>query len=285
MVFLAVSGGRIIGILPDVPHCTGLQILYRQKPMHRIKEAAENSQLRLAPQQISPYPFGKDCHSRSDMITANYDIARYNMAYQQIRPWDVWDDLVLDVMQELPREQFVPHAYRSLAFADTRIPLGHGELMMEPKMEARMLQALAVNPSDQVLEIGTGSGFVTACLARLGNAVSSYDIHDDFIQSAEEKLAMQGINNVHLNLGNGFTAELPKEGFDVIAVTGSLPEYSDKYEQFLAPGGRLFMVVGGSPVMEAMLITRHGEEFIQDHLFETDLPPLKLLPQPSRFSF
>jgi len=219
------------------------------------------------------------------MITVSNKDARYNMAYQQIRPWDVFDDQVLDIMQSLPREQFVPHAYRSLAFADTRIPLGHGQVMMEPRLEARMLQSLAIKPSDQILEVGTGSGFVTACLATLGNSVTSYDIYDAFIKTAEEKLAMQGINNVHLHLGNAFAAELPKEGFDVIAVTGSLPAYSDQCEQFLAPGGRLFMVVGTSPVMEAIRVTRNGDEFVEDHLFETDLPPLELLPQPSRFSF
>ncbi|WP_308214430.1 protein-L-isoaspartate O-methyltransferase [Thiolapillus sp.] len=219
------------------------------------------------------------------MMTVSNRDARYNMAYQQIRPWDVFDDQVLDIMQSLPREQFVPHAYRSLAFADTRIPLGHGQVMMEPKLEARMLQSLAVRPSDQILEVGTGSGFVTACLASLGNSVSSFDIYDAFINTAKEKIAMQGINNVHLHLGNAFAAELPREGFDVIAVTGSLPAYNDQCEQFLATGGRLFMVVGTSPVMEAILVTRHGDEFVEEHLFETDLPPLELLPQPSRFSF
>lgn len=219
------------------------------------------------------------------MITVSNKNARYNMAYQQIRPWDVWDDKVLDVMQELPREQFVPHAYRSLAFADTRIPLGHGQTMMEPKQEARMLQSLAIKPSDQILEIGTGSGFVAACLATLGNTVTSYDIYDAFVQTAIEKLSLQSINNVHLHAGNAFTAELPKEGFDVIAVTGSMPAYSDQCEQFLAPGGRLFMVVGEPPIMEAILITRHGDAFVEDHLFETDLPPLELLPQRSHFSF
>ncbi|WP_457673715.1 protein-L-isoaspartate O-methyltransferase family protein [Thiolapillus sp.] len=219
------------------------------------------------------------------MPELNLDKARYNMAWQQIRPWNVFDDRVLDVMQKVPREQFVPHAYRSLAFSDTRIPLGHGQVMMEPKLEARMLQSLAVKPSDHVLEIGTGSGFVTACLASLGNSVVSYDIYEALVNTAQEKLALQGINNTHLHLGNGFSAELPEGGFDVIAVTGSLPRYDDRLERLLTPGGRLFMIVGTSPVMEAMLITRHGDEFVQDFLFETDVPPLELLPEPSGFSF
>lgn len=219
------------------------------------------------------------------MPQLNMDKARYNMAWQQIRPWDVFDDRVLQVMQDIPREQFVPHAYRALAFSDMRIPLGHGQVMMEPKLEARMLQSLAVKPSDQVLEVGTGSGFVTACLATLGNSVVSYDIYEALINTAREKLAMQAANNVHLHLGNAFLAELPEGGFDAIAVTGSLPRYDDRLERLLAPEGRLFMILGESPVMEATLITRHGDEFVQDFLFETDLPSLELLPQPSGFSF
>ncbi len=219
------------------------------------------------------------------MTGLDLDKARYNMAWQQIRPWEVFDDRVLQIMQDIPREQFVPHAYRALAFSDMRIPLGHGQVMMEPKLEARMLQALAVKPSDQILEVGTGSGFVTACLAALGNAVTSYDIYEALVNTAEDKLALQGVNNTHLHLGNAFSADLPEGGFDVIAVTGSLPRYDDRLERLLAPGGRLFMIVGESPVMEAMLITRHGDEFVQDFLFETDFPALELLPEPSGFTF
>lgn len=220
------------------------------------------------------------------MIQTDIEKARYNMAEQQIRPWDVFDEKVLDVMQQVPRERFVPHAYRHLAFADLRIPLEHDEVMMEPKVEARMLQALAIRPTDHILEIGTGSGFVTACLATLGNSVVSYDIHEDFIESARDKLALQRINNVHLYLGNPLLLEdLPTEGFDVVAVTGSMPSYDTALEAVLAPGGRLFQVVGESPLMHAMLVTRRNNEFIQDFLFETDLPPLRHIPHPSRFSF
>lgn len=219
------------------------------------------------------------------MIMTSLEKARYNMAEQQIRPWEVSDDQVLEIMQRIPREHFVPHAYRNLAFADLRIPLGHGEVMMEPKVEARMLQALAVKPSDQILEIGTGSGFLSACLATLGNNVTSYDIHEDFVESAREKLSLQGINNVHLHVGNALAAELPQNGFDVIAVTGSLSQYDTLLEQYLAPGGRLFVIVGESPVMNALLVFRRGEEFMQEHLFETDLPPLKHIPKSSHFLF
>ncbi len=220
------------------------------------------------------------------MTVIDVEKARYNMAEQQIRPWEVFDDRVLGVVQQVPRERFVPHQYRELAFADLRIPLGHGEVMMEPKVEARMLQALEVQPTDRILEVGTGSGFVTACLATLGNSVVSYDIHEDFVDSAGDKLARQGINNVHLHLGNPLTLEeLPREGFDVVAVTGSMPLYDPALEAVLADGGRLFQVVGQSPVMHAMRIVRRGDEFIQEYLFETDLPPLRHIPEPRQFRF
>lgn len=220
------------------------------------------------------------------MIMTDLEKARYNMAEQQVRPWEVVDEKVLSVIQQVPRERFVPHAYRNLAFADIRIPLGHDEVMMEPKVEARMLQALAIRPTDHILEIGTGSGFITACLATLGSSVVSYDIHEDFIESAGEKLAKQGINNVHLHLGNPLgMEELPTEGFDVVAVTGSMPTYNTALEAVLAPGGRLFQVVGESPLMHAMLVTRRGDEYIQDFLFETDLPPLKHIPELPHFHF
>jgi protein-L-isoaspartate(D-aspartate) O-methyltransferase len=220
------------------------------------------------------------------MTVIDIERARYNMAEQQIRPWEVFDERVLAVMQEVPRERFVPHDYRELAFADLRIPLGHGEVMMEPKVEARMLQALEIEPTDHILEVGTGSGFVTACLATLGNSVVSYDIHEEFIDAASDKLARQGIHNVRLHLGNPLTLEgLPKEGFDVVAVTGSMPLYDPALEAVLADGGRLFQVVGQSPVMHAMRVTRRGDEFVQDYLFETDLPPLKHIPEPRHFRF
>ena len=212
--------------------------------------------------------------------------ARFNMAHQQVRPWEVFDDRVIEVIQSVPRERFVPHEYRNLAFADLRLPLGHGEVMMEPKVEARMLQALDIRPTDQILEIGTGSGFVTACLARLGAFVTSWEIHPDFTEAAGDRLARQGIRNVHLHTGNGLDPEvLPKEGFDVVAVTGSMPVYDPALEAVLAPGGRLFQVVGRSPVMNAMRIVRQGDDFVQEFLFETDLPPLKHIPVPSVFEF
>ena len=211
--------------------------------------------------------------------------ARYNMAQQQIRPWNVFDDHVLEIMQQVPRERFVPHAYRSFAFTDMRIPLGHGQYMMEPRLEARMLQSLSIRPSDRILEIGTGSGFVTACLARLGNQVSSYEIHQDLHEQAADKLALQGINNVQLHLGNGLEAPQSGERFDVVVITGSLPKYENTWESMLNPGGRLFVIVGESPLMNAVLIRHQNAEFIEDYLFETDLAPLELLPRVDHFEF
>ncbi len=213
--------------------------------------------------------------------------ARFNMIEQQIRPWEVLDRRVLDTMLEVPREVYVPDAYRGLAFADIEIPIGHGEHMMAPKIEARMLQALAIQPTDQVLEIGTGSGFVTACLARLGARVTSVDIHADMIDQARARLEGENVTNVELHHQDALAGPLPNAPFDVIAVTGSLPlrENAREFEQQLTIGGRLFVVTGESPVMEALLITRIGEnEFRVESLFETDLAGLANAPTPEHFS-
>lgn len=220
------------------------------------------------------------------MLVQNLEQARFNMAEQQIRPWDVFDQRVLDVIQQIPRENFVPQEYKGVAFADTEIPLGHDQFMMAPRLEARMLQALAIKASDRVLEIGTGSGFVTACLATLGNSVVSYEINQELLETARDHLALAGITNVRLHNEDAFTASLPKSTYDVVAVTGSLPEYVDTFEQLLTPGGRLFVIAGESPVMEAMLITRRGEDLYQrENLFETDLPALQGISRSTAFSF
>ncbi len=220
------------------------------------------------------------------MTSPNMEQARFNMAEQQIRPWDVSDAKVLDILQTVPRENFVPHAYKGLAFADTEIPIGEGQHMMEPKVEARMLQALAIRPSDQILEIGTGTGFVTACLAKLGNHVMSYEIHKSLTLQAREKLALAGISNVSLHTADVLAGKPSASTFDVIAVTGSLPKYDDSLQQLLSPGGRMFVVVGQSPVMQAMLVTRGtGGQFKQAVLFETDLQALEGAPSVNEFVF
>lgn len=210
------------------------------------------------------------------MVDMNLEQARHNMVVQQIRPWDVVDGQVLDLMMRTPREDFVPPQYRNVAFTDTDLPIGHGQVMMPPRLEARMLQALAVQPDESVLEVGTGSGYVTALLAQLARHVYSVEIVPELRQAAERRLAARGLNNVTLDKGDA-AAGWPRRGsYDVIAVTGSLPELSPELQQGLNVGGRLFVVVGEGPAMEAWLVTRLGEnEWARESLFETALPPLQ----------
>lgn len=216
----------------------------------------------------------------------NFEQARFNMVEQQIRTWDVLDSHVLDLLLTLPREEFVPERFRKLAFSDMCVPLGKGEVMMPPKVEARLLQALEVQPTDKILEIGTGSGYLTALLARLGKQVLSVEIEPEFTRTAEIKLATHGIDNVKLEVGDGVYGWEREAPYNVIAVTGSVPLLTDHFQRQLAIGGRLFVIVGESPVMEARLIIRVDDhEWIQESLFETDLPALKGAPHPQRFVF
>jgi protein-L-isoaspartate(D-aspartate) O-methyltransferase len=214
----------------------------------------------------------------------NIEQARFNMVEQQIRTWDVLDQQVLDLMAEVPREDFVPAAYRNLAFADTCIPLGHGQSMMAPRVEARMLQALQVERDHRILEVGTGSGFVTALLARLGGHVTSVEIVDSLSSSAQAKLDAHGIENVDLYTGDASHGWERAAPYDIIAVTGSLPMPEDSFQNSLAVGGRLFVVVGREPAMRALLITRSSEsQWASECLFETVLPPLAGVQEPERF--
>ncbi len=220
------------------------------------------------------------------MPELNLEQARFNMIEQQIRTWEVLDQDVLDLLADVPREQFVPTGFRNLAFADINIPLGRGEVMMAPKVEARMLQSLGVRPRDKVLEIGTGSGYVTALLARLASRVVSLDIHADFIQQAQAKLAATFITNVELIAGDGIHGWEPQAPYDVIAITGSVPILETHFQQQLAVGGRLFVIVGQAPAMEARLIRCVAKnEWATESLFETDLPALVGAPEPQRFVF
>ena len=207
------------------------------------------------------------------------------MIAQQIRPWDVVDDRVLKALKHIPRERFVPEDYRELAFADIEVPLAHSQCMMSPKLEARMLQALDVRPGKRVLEIGTGSGFVTACLARLGGEVTSLDIYPDFTEQAGARLAEQGLK-ANLLTQDAF-AELPEPGsWDVVAVTGSLAQLDERFKALLADNGRLFVVTGESPAMQARLITRMPSGAFQEEvLFETALCRLNNAPEPDAFVF
>lgn len=215
----------------------------------------------------------------------NTDFARLQMVNQQVRGWNVYDEDVLDMLKALPREDFVPAAYASLAFADIAIPLGHDEFMMTPTIEGRLLQALGLRGDESILEIGTGSGFMTACLANLGAHVTSVDIHGDFVDAARRKLEHAGIENVEL-LEMDATQELPDGQFDAIAVTGSIQTFDPRFVDALNPHGRLFVVVGDSPAMEAKLIERAADHDWQSiSLFETDLKPLVHGALPPQFSF
>jgi len=213
----------------------------------------------------------------------NLEAARAQMLGQQIRAWEVLDDRVLHALQETPRERFVPEDYHDLAFADTEIPLAHGQAMLAPKIEGRLLQALQIEPIDEVLEIGTGTGFLTACLARLARRVHSVDIFPDFIDSARAKLVAEGRGNVELETADALQLELPGR-FDAVAVTASLPVLDDTFVRMLKPRGRLFVVVGRAPVMEARLITlQPSGDTTSQSLFETVLTSLINAERPEPF--
>ncbi len=212
--------------------------------------------------------------------------ARRNMVEQQIRPWEVLDQSVLDLLYEVKREEYVPPVYRSLAFADLEIPLGHGQSMWAPKLEARVLQELALRPTDKVLEVGTGSGYLSALLARRAAYVHTVEIVPEFKTAAERKLAAHHVANVGLEVGDAARG-WPRHGpYDAVVLTGSVPLLPQAFLDSLAPGGRLFAVVGDAPVMQARLYTcvapgacRHAV------LFETSLPLLMNVQEPERFVF
>ncbi len=215
----------------------------------------------------------------------NTDFARQQMIEQQVRAWDVLDTNVLDGLKEVPRELFVPDGFAALAFADTEIPIGHGQTMMTPTIEGRVLQALGLAGGEHVLEIGTGSGFLTAILANLSAHVTSIDLYDDFLETAKERLTDCDIDNVDLIKMDGMK-QLPERKFDAIAVTGSVQTLDSRFIDALNPGGRLFVIVGDAPAMSAMRITRFDEDDLQsDTLFETNLAPLINGALPPQFSF
>jgi protein-L-isoaspartate(D-aspartate) O-methyltransferase len=213
----------------------------------------------------------------------NVEAARAQMLGQQIRAWEVLDDRVLHALEQTPRERFVPEDYRDLAFADTEIPIGHGQAMLAPKIEGRLLQALQIEPIDDVLEVGTGTGFFTACLARLARRVQSVDIFPDFVDSARAKLAAEGRVNVEIQSADALQLELPGR-FDAIAVTASVPVLDDTFVRMLKPRGRLFVVVGRAPIMEARLLTlQPSGDTTSRSLFETLLTPLINAERPEPF--
>jgi len=212
--------------------------------------------------------------------------ARFNMIEQQIRPWDVLDDTILGLLQRVKREAFVPEAYRPMAFMDIEIPLGHGETMLSPKVEARLVQELKLKPSDKVLEVGTGSGYMTALLASLAKHVHSVEIVPEFKAAAEQKLVAHGFTNITLEVGDaarGWAAHAP---YDVIVLTGSEPVLADEFVAQLKPGGRLIAFVGMAPAMAArrIQVIESGVQTSQD-LFETSVRALAHAPQAAQFVF
>lgn len=215
----------------------------------------------------------------------NAEFARQQMIRQQVRAWDVYDHDILEVLAEVPRETFVPSGYESLAFADVEIPLAHGEMMMTPTIEGRVLQTLGLVGGENVLEIGTGSGFLTACLAKLAANVTSIDVHADFIESASANIAACGIENVNLAQMDGML-ELPDETFDAIAVTGSIQSFDPRFVEALSIGGRMFIVVGDGPAMAAKLVIRTDDnDWHSETQFETSLAPLVNGSLPTQFLF
>lgn len=211
--------------------------------------------------------------------------ARFNMVEQQIRTWDVLDTQILDLLFQVRREEFVPAPYRALAFADLEIPLGHGECMLQPKIEARMLQELAVESSDKVLEIGSGSGYTAALFAKRGSFVDTVEIVPELSAFAAKNLAAQGIGNVKLHIGDGARG-WSGGPYDVILLTGSTPVLAPEFLQLLNPGGRLLAVIGDAPAMKATLFTATARgEATSVQLFETCIRPLRNAPQPARFVF
>jgi len=212
--------------------------------------------------------------------------ARFNMIEQQIRPWDVLDMHVLNILESVPREAFVSEAQQNLAFADMEIPIGHNQVMMSPKVEARMLQALAVTSNDNILEVGTGSGYITACLAKMGKHVTTCEYFEDLSSVAKSRLQEQKIDNVDFLTGDIFKLADTLGHYDVIAVTGSIPQQLHSISKLLSGDGRLFCITGQAPAMSATLVTCVAENsYREESLFETVIPALISTSSEKVFSF
>jgi protein-L-isoaspartate(D-aspartate) O-methyltransferase len=225
---------------------------------------------------------------------ADLERARFNLIEQQIRPWDVLDLEILDLLSQMRREDFVPPAHKALAFVDMQIPLTantpeaeeNGWVMLEPKVEARMLQDLKVRPTDKVLEVGTGSGYMAALLARRAQRVVSMELNADLAKTARANLQRAGISNVDVREGDG-SQGLPADGpFDVIVLSGSVAEVPAALLSQLKVGGRLGAITGGEPIMRATFITRTGEtQFQTAQPWDINAPRLAHFPEPSKFAF
>lgn len=227
-----------------------------------------------------------DSYSFTESTKMNIEQARFNMIEQQIRPWDVLDTDVLDLLMVVKRENFVPEAYKNLAFVDTEIPLAGGAAMLTPKLEARIVQDAAVKKHENVLLVGAGTGYVAALLAHRALQVTAVEIDPALKAQAEKNLAANGVTNVRMELGNGAQGWPNGAPYDVIVFTGALPVLPEAVLQQVKPGGRVLAIIGESPVMSAHLITRTGDtSYDTKKLFETDVKPLAAAVTPSHFTF
>ncbi len=212
------------------------------------------------------------------MNSMDFEKARFNMVEQQVRPWDVLDSRVLEVLNTIPREDFMPEQYKNLAYVDTRIPLTDdekGTCTLNPNIEGRILQHLNVGEDDVVLEIGVGTGYLSACLASLARHVDSVEIDEDLCEQAEKNLAKHNIDNVTITVGDAAKGWQQKQFYDAIAITGSMPAIPDAYKKLLKIGGRLFVVTGQAPAMTAHLVTRtEKNKWTTKELFETSIDSL-----------
>jgi len=216
----------------------------------------------------------------------NIEQARFNMVEQQIRPWDVLDQQVLDLLFVVKREDFVPAAYRNLAFADMEIPIGQGQVMLAPRVEARLLQELGVKKSDRVLEIGTGSGYMAALLAARAEHVVTVELDPGLAAQARSNLERAGVTNVTVEAGNGARGWPQRGPYDVIVLSGSVPVLAPEFLKQLRVGGRLAAIIGDAPVMEAQLITCTTDGVYNTiNIFETVVPPLNNVAAKDRFEF
>lgn len=216
----------------------------------------------------------------------NFEKARFNMVEQQVRPWEVLDQDVLDLMMTVKREDFVPVAHRALAFADVEIPLGRGQVMLKPVIEGKVLQAVQVRKSDSVLEIGTGSGYFAALLAARAEWVRSIEIDPELVRLASDNLARSGVENVVVVQGDGLLGWAERAPYDVIVLSGAVSAVPAALLAQLKVGGRLFAFVGAAPVMKARLITCEAEgRFRTEDILETVVPQLQNAPRPDAFSF
>jgi protein-L-isoaspartate(D-aspartate) O-methyltransferase len=214
------------------------------------------------------------------------ELARSNMIEQQIRTWDVLDMDVLNLLNEIHREEFIPDSYHDLAFADTRIPIGHEQTTMTPKVEARLLQAVALKPDDTVLEIGTGCGYLTTLLAKSAKHVKSIDIYPDFITSANDNIIKTGSVNIELECTDAYDLFDQNEKYDVLVLTASLSKMDERFLNLLNDEGRMFAIIGESPAMEACVLTKQADnEYSKESFFEIDLPALIGSEQKDTFEF